>query len=77
MLHTYTYLFILIKKNKRGVGVGGLELCYTDIQGSYNHWNGVLCDNSCGKVYGLNSQSKEIINDRSCSDKHTSTRVNW
>ena len=47
------------------------------VQESYHTWDGVCCDNSCGKVFGFTFYSKEIINDKSFCDKHRSTRVNW
>ena len=47
------------------------------VQESYHPWDGVCCDNSCGKVFGFTFHSKEIINDKSCWDKHRSTRINW
>ena len=47
------------------------------VQESYHPWDGVCCDNSCGKVFRFTFHSKEIINDKSCCDKHRSTRVNW
>ena len=47
------------------------------VQESYHPWDGVYCDNSCGKVFGFTFYSKEIINDKSFCDKHRSTRVNW
>ena len=53
-----------------------LTLFKRRIQGSYKPWDGVCCDNSCGRVCELTSQSKEI-NDRSCCDKHRGTRVHW
>ena len=36
------------------------------VQESYHPWDGVCCDNSCGKVFGFTFHSKEIINDKSC-----------
>ena len=47
------------------------------VQESYHPWDGVCCDNNCGKVFGFTLHPKEIINDKSCCDKHRSTRVNW
>ena len=47
------------------------------VQESYHPWDGVCCDNSCGKVFGFTFYSKEIINDKSFCGKHRSTRVNW
>ena len=48
----------------------GLQECYRPL-------DGVCSDDSCGKVFGFTFHSKEITNDKSCCDKHRSTRVNW
>ena len=48
----------------------GLQECYHPL-------DGVCSDDSCGKVFGFTFHSKEITNDKSCCDKHSSTRVNW
>ena len=65
--HSYVWIFVNIEQIQFLLKLFLLHL----------HWDGLCCDNSCGKVVRFIFHSRDVINEKSCCDKHKSNRVNW
>ena len=79
--HSYVWIFVNIEQIQFLLKLFLLHLHWNfskvGLQDSYHPWDGLCCDNSCGKVVRFIFHSRDIINEKSCCDKHKSNRVNW